>query len=330
MIASQHPLVSSTGLRVMANGGNAVDAAVAAALVGTVVMPGRCGLGGDLFAVVARATSSGAGNAGQPLAFHGSGIAPRGASLDYMIERGQSGVDGRRVMAQRGPNSPSVPGFIDGCFALLDEYGSRPFSELAMPAIGYAADGFPISPAEARGIAAAADFLSQYPASAAVFLPQGSAPPPGSILRQADLGATIAQIASGGRETFYRGDLPDRIAAYLREIGGALESDDFADHETAVAPALATSYRDYTVFQTGLPTQGFVVLEALNICAQTTLDSPGIGSAAGIHTQVEALRLAFADRHAYAGDPDFVETPLDRLLSLTGPRNVMRPSIRSA
>ena len=315
MIASQHPLVSSTGLRVMANGGNAVDAAVAAALVGTVVMPGRCGLGGDLFAVVARATSTDAGKAGQPLAFHGSGIAPRGASLDYMIERGDTGADGRRVMPQRGPNSPSVPGFIDGCFALLEEFGSRPFADLALPAIGYAADGFPISPAEARGIAVAADFLGQFPTSAAVFLPDGRAPRPGSILRQSDLGATLALIASGGRDAFYRGELPGRMAAYLRENGGALESDDFADHETVVTPALATNYRDFSVFETGLPTQGFVVLEALNICAQTSLGSLGVGSAAAIHTQVEALRLAFADRHAYAGDPDFVETPLDRLLS---------------
>src|SRR3954470_15953121 len=191
MIASQHPLVTSTGLRVMANGGNAVDAAVAAALVGTVVMPGRCGLGGDLFAVVARAASNGSGQTGQPTAFHGSGIAPRGASLDYMVEHGESGAGGRRAMPQRGPNSPSVAGFIDGCFALLEAYGTRPFSELAMPAVGYAADGFPISPAEARGIAAAAALLSQFPSSAAVFLPNGNAPQPGSMLRQSDLGATL-------------------------------------------------------------------------------------------------------------------------------------------
>ena len=152
IIGAQHPLVSSTGLRVLATGGNAVDAAVAAALVGTVVMPGRCGIGGDLFAIVARPDSSG-GSKGERLAFHGSGIAPRGASLEFMREHGQDAPDGRRVMAQRGPLSPSVPGFVDGCFALLERFGTRPFAELAAPAIAYAADGFPISPAEANSIA---------------------------------------------------------------------------------------------------------------------------------------------------------------------------------
>ncbi len=153
MIGAQHPLVSSAGLRVLATGGNAVDAAVAAALVGTVVMPGRCGIGGDLFAIVASPDSSG-GSKGERLAFHGSGIAPRGASLEFMREHGQDAPDGRRVMAQRGPLSPSVPGFVDGCFALLERFGTRPFAELAAPAMAYAADGFPISPAEANSIAA--------------------------------------------------------------------------------------------------------------------------------------------------------------------------------
>jgi gamma-glutamyltranspeptidase len=315
MIASQHPLVSSTGLRVLASGGNAVDAAVAAAVVGTVVMPGRCGVGGDLFAVAARAGSSAADQGGEPLAFLGSGIAPRGASLEYMAEHADVTPDGRRVMPQRGPNSPSVPGFIDGCFALLDQFGTRPFAELAAPAIGYAVDGFPLSPGEARGIEAAAGLLRPFPASAAVFLPGGNAPRSGDVLRQSDLASSLALIAAGGRDAFYRGELAQRIAASLRENGGALEPDDFADHQTVVTPPIATTYRDYTILETGLPTQGFVVLEALNICAQLELGSLGLRSAQAIHTQVEALRLAFADRHAFAGDPAFVETPLDRLLS---------------
>ena len=133
IIGAQHPLVSSAGLRVLATGGNAVDAAVAAALVATVVMPGRCGIGGDLFAIVARANASGAAENGDLLAFHGSGIAPRGASLEFMRERGQESASGRRVMPQDGPLSPSVPGFVDGCFALLERFGTRPFAELAGP-----------------------------------------------------------------------------------------------------------------------------------------------------------------------------------------------------
>lgn len=310
MIASQHPLVSSAGLRVLADGGNAVDAAVAAALVGTVVLPSRCGIGGDLFAIVA-----GQDRSQERLAFHGSGIAPRGASLEFMREHGEDAPDGRRVLAQQGPLSPAVPGFVAGCFSLLERYGSKPFAELAQPAIGYAADGFPLSPAEARGIAESADLLSAYAPSAAIFLPGGEPLRPGQTLRQSDLARSIALIANDGPDAFYRGPIAKAIGEYLAANGGALTADDFADHETAISEPLATTYRGYTVYETGLPTQGFVVLEALNICEQAPLSEMGLRSAQAVHTEVSALRLAFADRRAHAGDPEFVETPLDRLLS---------------
>jgi gamma-glutamyltranspeptidase len=314
IIAAQHPLVSSTGLRVLAAGGNAVDAAVAAALVGTVVMPARCGIGGDLFAVVASPDSSG-GSRGERLAFHGSGIAPRGASIEFMREHGQDAPDGRRVMAQRGPLSPSVPGFIDGCFALLERFGTRPFAELAAPAIAYAADGFPISPAEVKSIAAYSELLHRFPTSAAVFLPDGAAPRPGQILSQSQLARSISLIASGGPDVFYRGEIAKSIASFLVANGGALTEEDFADHDTAVSPPLTTSYRNHTIYETGLPTQGFVVLEALNICEQAPIAEMGLRSAHAVHTEVSALGLAFADRRSYAGDPIFGDTPLDTLLS---------------
>jgi gamma-glutamyltranspeptidase len=310
MIASQHPLVSAAGLRVLADGGNAVDAAVAAALVGTVVLPSRCGIGGDLFAIVA-----GQDPGRERLAFHGSGIAPRGASLEFMREHGEDAPDGRRVMAQHGPLSPAVPGFVAGAFSLLERYGSKPFVELAQPAIGYAAAGFPLSPGEANALAATADLLGTYATSAAIFLPGGKPLPPGAFLRQENLARSISLIAADGPDAFYRGPIAREIASYLAVNGGALTADDFAGHETAVAAPLATTYRGYTIYETGLPTQGFVVLEALNICEQAPLPDLGPRSAHAIHTEVSALRLAFADRRAHAGDPTFVETPLARLLS---------------
>jgi gamma-glutamyltranspeptidase/glutathione hydrolase len=314
IIGSQHPLVSSTGLRVLAAGGNAVDAAVAAALTGTVVMPHRCGIGGDLFAIVARADGSGSRGASEPVAFHGSGIAPRGCSLEFMREHGEDAPDGRRVPAQVGPLSPSVPGFIDGCYALLERFGTRPFAELVAPAIDYA-EGFPIYPDEAVAIASNAAMLAPYPASAAVFLPNGAALKPGEMLRQPGLARSLALIARDGPEVFYRGEIARDIGAYLAANGGALAADDFADHEAAVSPPLATTYRGYTVYETALPTQGFVVLEALNICEQAPLGEMHLASSQAIHTEVSALRLAFADRRAHAGDEAFVETPLDMLLS---------------
>lgn len=310
MIASQHPLVSAAGLRVLAAGGNAVDAAVAAALVGTVVLPSRCGIGGDLFAVTGRAEGD-----GQRLAFHGSGIAPRGTSLEFMHEHGEDAPDGRRVLAQHGPLSPSVPGFVAGCFALLEHYGTMSFADLCAAAVGYATDGFPISPAEAHGIEATSDRLRPYPTTAAVFLPGGRPLQAGELLRQENLARSIGRIATDGPDAFYRGAITKEIATYLAANGGALTADDFADHETMVSPALATSYRGYTVYETGLPTQGFVVLEALNICENAPIGDVGLQSATAVHTEVSALRLAFADRRATAGDPDFVETPMERLLS---------------
>lgn len=315
MIASQHPLVSAAGLRVLADGGNAIDAAVAAALVGTVVMPSRCGIGGDLFAVVARPDANGVYNRDDLLAFQGSGIGPRGVTREYMAEHGQDAPDGRRVLAQHGPLSPSVPGFVDGCFALLDHYGTRSFAELAEPAIGYAAKGFPITPAEAQTIDQLQDVFRAYPATAAVFLPNDTPPKSGELLRQPDLARSIAMIARGGPDVFYRGPLAKAITAFLLANGGALTMDDFVDHATDVTPPLSTTYRGYTIYENALPTQGFVVLESLNICEQAPMAGIGLTSAAGVHTEVSALRLAFADRRAHAGDPRFVDTPMEKLLS---------------
>ena len=315
MIASQHPLVSAAGLHVLASGGNAVDAAIAAALVGTVVMPSRCGIGGDLFAVVARADASGAWQDDDILAFMGSGISPRGASIEFMTERGEDAPGGHRVMAQHGPLSPAVPGFVDGAFALLDHYGTRSFAELAGPAIGYAANGFPLSPGEANAAASLESELRQYPATAAVFLPNDRPLKAGEVLRQPGLARSISQIARGGPDVFYRGPLAKAITDFLGANGGALTMEDFADHTTDIGRPLSTTYRGYTVYETALPTQGFVVLEALNICENAPMGEAGISSAQGVHTSVSALRQAFADRRAYAGDPRFVDTPMSTLLS---------------
>ena len=307
MIASAHPLISATGLQVLADGGNAVDAAVAAALVGNVVLPHMCGIGGDLFAIVHRPTGN--GGAGDLLAFMSSGIGPRNTTLEYMREHGE---DGGRIMAQNGPLSVAVPGMVSGAFSLLEHFGTRPFADLARPAIGYAADGFPLTVGGAQAIATLQPLLSRFPTSSAIFLPGGKAPTAGTILKQTDLARTIEQIAAGGPDVFYKGDIARRIGEFLTANGGVLEADDFADHETDVAPPLATTYRGHTVYETRLPTQGFVVLETLNIIENAKID---VGSAAGIHLMSEALKLAFADRLAHAADPRVHDTPMDTLLA---------------
>ena len=311
MVGSAHPLVTAAGLGALARGANAVDAAVCAGLVASVVMPEMCGFGGDLFAVVHAPASSGQGTA-ETISVHGSGIAPRAATLEQMREHGG---DGGRLMPYRGPLAVAVPGMPDAYAALLGRWGSRSLSEMAAPAIGYAADGYPLSASGAEAIRDSADLLRRFPASAAVFLPGGRVPLSGEILRQTDLGRTLAAYAKDGPDIFYRGDVARRIARFMTGAGGALSADDLADHRTELTASLTTTYRGQTIHQTGLPTQGLILLEALNIAEQADLRTLGVDSAAGIHLLVEAKKLAYADRLAHAADPTFHDTPLDRLLA---------------
>jgi gamma-glutamyltranspeptidase/glutathione hydrolase len=307
MVAAEHPLIVATGLGILRDGGNAVDAAVGAALVAGVVLPQMCGLGGDLFGIVSDPSRSPA-----PTAVLGSGIAPRGASIETMRRHGEGG--GRR-MPYRGPLSPSVPGFVDGLCSMLERWGSRPFAALAEPAIGYAEDGAAVMSREAKHFAENAALLAQAPSTAAVFLAGGRPPSAGEVLRQPDLARSLRRIADGGRDVFYRGAIAEEIGRFLAEAGGALGVAEFADHETAIEAPLSTTYRGRTVYQTGLPSQGMILLEALNIVEGFPPSSLKPGEPGTVHVLAEALKLAYADRLGHAGDPAFGETPLATLLS---------------
>ncbi|SDT15631.1 gamma-glutamyltransferase [Actinopolymorpha singaporensis] len=308
MVASAHPLVTGAGLRVLAGGGNAVDAAVASALVAAVVMPEMCGLGGDLFALVHDPEAT--GPEGTVTSFQGSGIAPRAASLESMRKAG----DGVHLPG-RGPLSVTVPGAVHGWFALLERHGTRTFADLAQPAIGYA-HGHPVSPVLVGFITKFADLLAAAPSSARVFLPGGTPPAPGSVLAQPDLARTLELVAAGGPEVFYQGEIAERIGAFMAQAGGALSAADFKDHHTDVSAPLSTTYRGHRVFQTCLPSQGLVMLEALNIAERFDLADLGAASPERTHLLVEATKLAFADRYAHCcGDAAFGPSPVERLLS---------------
>lgn len=304
MVASAHPLITATGLEVLQRGGNAVDAAVAAGIAAAVVMPEMCGLGGDLFAIVHDPAS------GQTLSFLGSGISPRGATIEQMTAAG----DGDGKMPFRGALAYGVPGMVDAYFTLLRRFGSRSFAELAERGIGYAEHGHPITRDLAEITADQASVLARFDASAAVFLPSGRALKPGERLVQSDLGRTLRAIAAGGAEVFYTGDVAKRIIAYTSSLGGGMSLDDFASHTTEVTPPLQTTYRGNTIFQTGIPSQGMIQLEAHNI-VEAAGPAPETFDAAWIHLLVEAKKLAYADRMGYAVDPAFGTTPMTRLLS---------------
>ena len=308
MVAAAHPLTAAVALDVLKRGGNAVDAAVAGGLTASVVMPEMCGLGGDLFAIVHAPGH-------EPLAILGSGVSPRSATLEQMRKHGDPSPTGVR-MPFRGPLSVATPGMVHAFGALLERFGSRPLAELAEPAIGYA-EGFPLSPLGAHFIATSTDLLRQYPASGAVFLPGGEVPKAGQVLRQPDLARTLRTIAAQGTRAFYRGDIAERIAAFLATQGGALSADDLAQHETVLTAPIATTYRGHTVFQTGLPTQGMILLEALNLAEHANGAALAKGDAAAIHLLAEAIKLAYADRLGYAIDPAFGDPRLETLISKT-------------
>ncbi len=308
MVAAAHPLTSEAGLYILRQGGNAIDAAVAAGLVAAVVMPEMCGLGGDLFAVIHIPGAN--GGTGETVSVQGSGISPRGASIEHIRKHA---TDDGTQMPYQGPLSISVPGMVDAYEQLLNRYGTMSFAEVAEPAISLARDGFILQPLGAEAIAGNAEILARDAAASAIFLPEGQPLEVGQRLRQADLARTIEAIAADGAETFYQGDIARRITSYLASVGGALAMDDFADHATEIGAPLQTTYRGHTVYQTAIPSQGLILLEALNIVEQACIDDPL--SANSIHLMVEAKKLAFADRVGHAADPSFHQTPLSTLLS---------------
>lgn len=308
MVAAAHPLTVETAIHVLRTGGNAIDAAVAAGLTASVVMPEMCGLGGDLFAVIhAPGTAEGRG---ETVSVQGSGIAPRGASIEHMR---RAGSDGGTTMPYQGPLSISVPGMVDAYFTLLERYGTRSFAELVEPAMSHASDGFIVQPLGAMTLAGSAAMLQRDAAARSIFLPAGSPVAAGERLVQADLGRTFRTLAAEGAAAFYTGSLAERMTAYLVSVGGALTMDDFADHATEITAPLETTYRGHTVYQTGLPTQGMILLESLNIIERADIADPL--AAHTIHLQVEAKKLAYADRLGHAADPAFHNSPMDRLLS---------------
>ena len=303
LVATAHPLATLAGINVLQKGGNAFDAALAAAFVTNVVLPNMCGPGGDAFIIAHQAQT------GTTVAINGSGKSPLGATPEYY--RGL----GYQMMPLDGLLSVAVPGAVDAYFQLHRLFGSWPVPELVRPAVDYARFGFPVAPKLSREIAEARGKLSASPAAARTFLHRGEPLPPGAILRQEDLAATLEAIAQGGPDVFYRGEIGRQVAEFSRRHGGLLSEEDLAQHKSEIYEPLRTVYRGWEILQTAPPSQGFMVLEALNILEGYDLATLGPGSPEAIHLLVETKKLVYADRLRYAGDPEFVKFPLRGLLS---------------
>ncbi|MEX1158262.1 MAG: gamma-glutamyltransferase [Thermomicrobiales bacterium] len=303
MVATAHPLATAAGLDALRRGGNAMDAAIAAALVTGVVLPAMSGLGGDAFYIHAD------GKTGKVTALNSSGIAPRALSREYFVSRGH------QKMPFFGPHSPGIPGAVAGYFEAINTHCRLSVDDLFRAAIHYAENGFPLSATGSRTIASARDEMAKYPTSAAIFLRNGEALQPGEMLINRDVAQSLRLVAEGGPDAFYRGDLARRIADAVRDTGGEMTADDFADHTADVYEPIATDYRGQTVYQTTLPTQGHIVLEELNIIENADIAAMGHSTADSIHLLIEAKKRAFADRNAYSRDPRFGPTPLETLIS---------------
>lgn len=304
MVVTDHPLASAAGLAVLEQDGNAIDAAVCVSAVLGVVLPMMNGVGGDTFATYYDAGT------GRVTTLLGSGAAPKAATPAWFAAHGHTG------MPLRGMLSPSVPGAVDAMAVALARWGSGRFTldRLLAPAIHYAESGFPLSERVASWFAESEDLLRRHPSSARIYLPDGRAPRVGDILVQRDLARSLRTIAADGPRALYEGPLADRISAYMRGHGGLMTREDLAAHRSEIADPVAAPYRDLVVHTTPPPSQGFVLLEMLNILAGDDLGALPWGSADAVHLAVEAKKLAFADRLAYVGDPRFVANPLDRLL----------------
>ena len=299
MVATSQPLAAQAGLDILRRGGNAADAAVAAAAMLTLTEPGSTHLGGDAFALVHDAAEGGVH------ALNASGWAPAA----WTPERFAHGVPAA------GADSVTVPGLVDGWEKLLLRFGTMTFPQVLAPAIRDAEQGFGVGERTAIDWERAAPLLRGDPDSAATFLVAGRAPAPYAIHRNPGLARALRAIAQDGRDGFYAGPVAAAVVAKLQAAGGAMELADLRDFEAEWVEPVATTYRGYEVLQAPPNGQGFAVLEMLNILEPFDLAALGPRSAELWHLLIEAKKLAFADLERYNGDPRYAAVPLARLVS---------------
>ncbi len=303
MACTSQPLATQIALNILKDGGNAIDAAIAANAALGLMEPTGNGIGGDLFAIVWDAKEQ---------KLHGlnaSGRSPKSLTLDYFLENGYESIP------PYGPLPVSVPGCVDGWFELHGKFGSKPMEDILAPAIHYAREGFPVSELIAYYWGLSAKRLQKYDGYAEIFMPGGEAPGKGEMFRNPYLAKTLKTIAEKGRDEFYKGKIARTIAAYMKDQGGFLSYEDLASHESEWIEPVSCNYRGYDVWELPPSGQGIAALQILTILENFDIKSMGFGSAAHIHAFVEAKKLAFEDRAKYYADMDFADVPVDHLIS---------------
>ena len=301
MVASAHPLASLGGIEVLKAGGLAVDAAIAVNAVLAVTQPNNCGLGGDIFCLYWEAATR------RVHFLNGAGCSGSRAGLEELRRRG---MDRLPIL---GPATVSVPGCVGGWAMLLERFGTRPLGELMGSAIHYAERGFPITSIVSQSIAELAPDNPD-PEWRRVFMPQGRAPAPGELFVQPDLARTLRDLAAEGPDLFYRGRVARAIAARL-EREGFLTADDLTAHAGEWGEPITTTYRGYTIHQTPPPTQGLAALLTFNLLEGFPLGRWRLHSVQQLHALIEMVKLAYADRDRWIGDPEHAPVPVEGLLA---------------
>jgi len=311
MAATAQPLASLIAVEILKQGGSAVDAAIAANAALGLMEPMACGIGGDMFAIVWDPREK------KLTGYNGSGRSPMGQSYQALRAR----LGSRNALPQRGVLTVSVPGAIDGWFALHAKYGRLPMKDVLAPAIRYAREGFPVSQyvalhwRENMDLFAASHEIEEFENAKATFLIGGASPREGDIFRNPDLAATYERLGDQGREAFYERELAEKMEAYFRRIGGALRYEDFVAHEGEWVEPLSVSYRGHDVFELPPNGQGASVLQMLKMLEAYDIRAMGPGSADALHLMIEVKRLAYEDLAKFYADPDFAEAPMAALLS---------------
>ncbi|WP_291196436.1 gamma-glutamyltransferase [Dyadobacter sp.] len=311
MVATSHPLATQAGLDVLKKGGSAMDAAIAANAALGVIEPNNCGIGGDLFAIVWSAKDK------KLYGLNASGRSSRGLTYEKL----KSALGDRTQMPLYGPLSVSVPGAVDGWFALHQRFGRLKMADILAPAITFAREGAPVPEVIAyswevayRRLKEQKD-ITEFENFGKTFLIRGAVPRHGQVFKNPDLAITYEKIARQGRDVFYKGEIADRIDAYARKTGIFIRKEDLAATQSTWVEPVSVNYRGYDVYELPPNGQGIAVLQMLNILKPYDLKKLGHNSAEYLHLLIEAKKLAFEDRARYYADPDFAKIPLQTLLS---------------
>lgn len=302
MVATSQPLAAMAGLRMLMNGGTAVDATVAAAATLNVVEPHSTGAGGDLFSLVYNSSEK------KVYSLNASGHSPAAASADELREKGM------RSIPDNSPYSVTVPGAVSGWQALLDRFGKMPISEVLKPAIAYATDGYPVTEVISMQWQEGVSRLKAQPSGGELLL-NGRAPKAGELLKLPELATTLSAIAEGGAEAFYKGPLAKRVADFVQGLGGWLTADDMAGHSADWVDPISTDYRGVTCWQCPPNNQGVNLLMALNIAEGFDLAGTGFQKSETFHHMIECIRLAMTDGMHYITDPAKMKVETSRLIS---------------